>query len=216
MLDEADSLDGIHGGVDELRVASGQGKGQGIEYQRFGAQAVFLHGDFVDAPGYFQFTLGSLGHAAFVNGQTKHSGVVALGQGKDLIGFGAPGFQVGGVEQATAGGRLEGDLHHVRFGGVNHQRHIHAHFEFLDHLAHQLALVGTLRHSHGNVQGVRAPRNLGTRQLQDSVVIFGQQDLLELAAALGVAAFADQERGRILNEGHGLNCRGEGRNGLQV
>ena len=95
----------------ELRVAGRQGEGERIEDQVLRAQAVLVHGDIVDAPGNLQLAVGGLGHALLVDGQDDHGGVVLLGQGKNPVGFGAPGFQVGGIEQAAPGGGLEGDFH---------------------------------------------------------------------------------------------------------
>ena len=51
---------------------------------------------------------------------------------------------------------LEGDFEHIEFGGVDHERNVHAHFEFLDDLAHEFHFVGAFGDGAGNVEGVRA------------------------------------------------------------
>ena len=68
-FDALDALDGLDGGAAEFFGAGAQGEGQVVEDQVFGAQAVFIHGDVVQAFGHFQLALGSFGHALFIDGQ---------------------------------------------------------------------------------------------------------------------------------------------------
>ncbi len=130
-------------------------------------------------------------------------GVVGLGQGEDLVGLAAAGFQVGGIDQAASGSGLEGDLEHVQLGGIDDQRDVDAQLELLDDIAHQVELVRALGHGAGDIQRVGAAGDLLAGELQDAVVVLLQQHLLELARALGVAAFAEQRRRRILAHGNG-------------
>ncbi len=197
-LDLADALQRLDGRAGILGFAGGQGKGQRVEHQRIRAQAVLLDGDIVDAPGDGQLLGRRARHALLVDGQHQHGGVIGFGQAEHPVGLGAPALQVGGVDQAAPGGGLQGSFHHLRLGGIDRQRRLHAHGQLLDHLAHQLGLIRALGDRHGDVQGVRPAFHLLTRDLQDSVIIFGQQQALELAAALGVAALADQEGRRLL------------------
>ena len=103
---------------------------------------------------------------------------MGFGQGENLVGFAAAGFQMGGIDQAAPGSGLEGGLEHIQFGGVDHQRHIHAHLQFLDHLAHQLDFVGAFGDGGGNIQGMRAEGDLFAGDLEDR-----SRNLLRAAAA---------------------------------
>ncbi len=203
MFDEPDAFDGFDGRLGKFRVAGGEGKGQSVINQIFWFKSMFVDGDVVDAFGNFELFLARFGHAILVDGQYDDGSVVFLSQCKDLFGFLRPGFKVGGVDQAAAGGRLERNLEHVQFGGVDHQWDVHAHFELLDHLAHQFDFVGALSDGGGDVERVRTVFHLLAGDLKDGVVIFLEQQPLELAGTLRVAALADQGWRGILSHGNG-------------
>ena len=210
-LDQADALDRLDSRIGELRIAGSQGKSQGIVDQVGRAQTVLFYGNLVDAAGNLQFVLGGLRHALLIDGQHQHGGVVRLRQGEDPLGARRPAFQMGRVEHAAPGGRLEGQFHHIRLGCVDHQWHFDARGQFLDHLAHHFGFVGALGDRHGNIQGMRPAFHLFAAQLQNRVIVFSQQEALEFAAALGIAAFADQQRRRLLLHGYGACGRGHAR-----
>jgi len=159
----------------------------------------------VKPPRHFQLARGRLGHAALVDRQADHRGVVAPGQVEDALGLGRSRFQVGGIEQAAPRRGLQRHFHHFWLGGVEHQRHAHHRRQRLDHFAHQVAFVGAFGQRHAHVQAVRAAVHLLPGDLQNSIHVFGHHHLLELGAALRVQPLADQERRRHLLHGRGLH-----------
>ena len=176
-----------------------------------GLEAVFADGNIVDAPGNLQLALGGFGHALLVDGQGDDGGVVLAGKGEDFIRFGAPGFQVGGVDQAATGGGLQGKFHHLGLGAVDDEGHAHGRSQGFDQAAHQLAFVGTLGEGGAQIQSVGAGFNLGAGDLQRAFEVFGQDHLFKLSAALGVEALTDEEGRGFLNHGLGRGGRGQAR-----
>ena len=211
LLDKADSLHGLNRRVGEFGVACGQGEGKSIEDQRFRAQAMLGDSNLIDSSSHFQFACGSFCHTTLVNGQYDNSGIISFCQGKNLIGLGAASFEVGGIDETTPGGSLEGCFEYIQFGRVNHQWHVHAHLQFLDHFAHQRNFVRTLGYCSGYIQGMCAKGNLLACDLENCIVILLEQQALELLAPLGITTFPDQERRRILlhtNSGYGRRQAG--------
>ena len=100
---------------------------------------------------------------------------------------------------------------HVRFGGIDDQRHANGRRQRFDQAAHQLGFIGPLGQRGAQVQAVRAAVHLLAGQLESAVKIFGQDQLLEFQAALGVEALADQEGRRLLLHGHRLGGGGQAR-----
>ncbi len=175
-LNQPDAFDGFDGRVGKFWVAGGESEGQVVEDERGGGQAMFVHGDIIDALGHFQFALAGFCHAAFVNGQDDDRGVVFFGEFENFVGFFAPGFKMGRVDETAPRRGLEGDFQHVQFGGVNHQRQVNAgRNQFADDLAHEIRLVAALGDGHGNIQPVRAVIHLVAGDCQDGVPIFSQQ-----------------------------------------
>ena len=160
-----------------------------------------VDGDVVDAFGDFEFFLARLRHAVLIDGQHDDRCVVVFCQLENLIGFIATGFEMSRVNETTSGCGLQCNFKNIEFGGVNHKRNVHAHFELLDDLAHELHFVGAFGDGAGNVEGVRAVLDLFTGDLQNGVVILLEQEPLELARALGVESLAKQGGGRILSHG---------------
>ncbi len=62
----------------------------------------------------------------------------------------------------------------------------HGRRQRFDHAAHQEGFVGALGEGHAQVQAMRAAFHLLPGDLQDAFKIFGQDQLLEFRAALGV------------------------------
>ena len=110
--------------------------------------------------------------------RTIDGGVVFFCQCENLIGFVAARFKMCRVDETASRRGLERDFEHIQFGGVDHQRNIHAHLEFLDDLAHQFDFVGAFGDGAGNVQGVRAEFDLFARDLEDA-----SRNLLRAGAA---------------------------------
>ena len=80
LFDQADALDGLDGGVDELFVAGGEREGQGIIDQVLRFEAVVVYGNIVDALCDLELALARFGHAVFVDGQHDDGRVMGPGQ----------------------------------------------------------------------------------------------------------------------------------------
>ncbi len=210
LFNQPDTLNGFDGRGRKFGVAGGQGEGQIIENQGRGRQAVFVDRHMVDALRHFQLTLTGFGHALFIDGQDDDGGVVFLGQPENLVGFFAPGFEVGRVDQTASRRGFQPQFEHVQFGGIENQRQVDpGGDQFAQHLAHQERLIPPFGDGHGNIQRMCAVVNLFLGDGQDGVPIFGQQQTLKGAAALSVAAFANQEGRRVLLHIDGLDPRSQ-------
>ena len=76
---------------------------------------------------------------------------------------------------------------------------------------HLLGLVLALGERHADVEHVRAAGHLVLGDLEDAVVVVGQQQLLGLARALRVHALADERGPRLLHQRRGGHHRGDER-----
>jgi hypothetical protein len=214
LLDETDPFDGLNRRIDEFLIAGCKGKSQRVVDQVFGLESMVVNGNIVDSFGDFQFLLTGLCHPVFINCQHDHGCVVFFCQGKDLISLGAACFEMRRVDETSSRRGLQGDFKNIQFSRIDHERDIHAHFEFLDHLAHQLHFVGTLGDCTGDVQGVCAVIDLFPGDLQDRIIILLEQEPLELARALGIEPLAKQGWRRILSHRQGRHGGGQLRRGM--
>ncbi len=171
LLDEADAFDGLDRGIDEFFVAGGKRKGQRVVNQILRFKPVVIDCDIVNAPGNLELFLTRLCHAAFIDRQHDDSRVMLLGQFEHLVGLFASGFKMGGIDHTASRCSLECELKYVKLSRIDHKRHIHTHFKFLDDITHQLHFVRTLRDRTGNVEGMCAKFHLLTGDLQDRIVI---------------------------------------------
>ena len=78
-----------------------------------------------------------------------------------------------------------------------------------DHRRHLLVLVGALGQRHADVEHVGAAFDLVLGDLDQAVVVVGEQQLLGLARALRVDPLADQGRPRFLDQRGGGHHRGD-------
>ncbi len=168
---------------------------------------MFVDGDIVDAPGDFQLAFAGFGHARFVNRQDDDRGIMFFGEFENFVGFFAPRFKMGRVDETAPRRGFERDFQHVQLGGVDDQRQVNARRDqFADDLLHQAGFVAALGNGNGDVEAVRAVVHLVAGNAQDGIPVFGQQKAFEGAAALGVAAFANQEGGGVLLHGKGFDA----------
>ena len=91
-------------------------------------------------------------------------------------------------------------LDHLGLGRVDLDRRRLGQGDPLDHLAHLLVLVGALGQGDADIEHVGAAVDLVLGDLDEAVVVVGQQQLLGLAGALRVDPLADQGRPRLLNQ----------------
>ena len=164
---------------------------------------MIVNSNVVNPPGNFQLSLCGLCHAVLIDRQNDHRRVVFPGKGEDLIGFFTTRFKMSGVDQTTSRCSLQSDFKHIHFGGVDHERNIHTHLQLLHNLAHQLGFVRALGDGDGNIQRVCTARHLFTSNVEDAIVIFFEQQTLELARTLRVTTFTKQGRGGVLSHGDG-------------
>ena len=157
----------------------------------------------LDALRDLDLAVGGLGHADLVDRQRDQRRAVRLGQRGDHVELVAAGLEVDRVDDRAARDLLERRLDHVGLGRVDLDRRGLAERDPLDDLAHLLVLVLALGERDADVEHVRATVDLVLGDLDEAVVVVGQQQLLGLARALRVDALADERRARLLHERRG-------------
>ena len=124
----------------------------------------------------------------------------ALRERDDPVELVAAGLEVDRVDDRAAGDLLERGLDHLGLGRVDLDRRRLGQRDPLDDLAHLLVLVLALGQRDADVEHVGAALDLVLGDLDEAVVVVGEQQLLRLARALRVDPLADQRRPRLLDE----------------
>jgi hypothetical protein len=197
-LDEADALDGLDGAAAELGIARRQRERQVIEDQGIGVEAVLVADDVVDASCDLELARRRLRHALLVDGQRDDGGAVLDDVGHHGVNAFAAVLQVDGVDGGAAGIALQCGRDDVVLRRVDHERRLDALRQQLHDGAHLLALVLPLGQRDADVEQVRAALDLAAGDLEDAVVVVGQQHALDGAGSLRVDALADECRRRHL------------------
>ena len=138
-------------------------------------------------------------------------GAVRLGERDDRVELVAAGLEVDRVDDRPARDALERGLDHVRLGRVDLERRRLRERHALRDLGHLHVLVLALGERDAEVEHVRAAGHLVLGDLEDAVVVVGEQQLLGLARALRVHALADERGPRLLHERRGGHHRGDER-----
>ena len=123
----SDRLDRGHRRVGKFWISGGKREGQGIVDQVFWGEPKLVNSNIIDPLGDFQFALDRFGHPLFINRQDHQGSIVLFGNPKNSLHLLRAGFQVGGIQQTSARRHFEGGFHHIRLGGIDHQRRFHAH-----------------------------------------------------------------------------------------
>ncbi len=207
LLDRADALDRLDRRRLPLVVAGREREGEGVEDQQLGVHPVLFADELRDALGDLELALARLGHANLVDGQRDQRGAVLHGDRHDFVELVAAGLEVDAVDDRAAGDLVERLLDHVGLRGVDLDRGRLGERDLLDHLAHLLVLVLALGERDADVEHVRAALDLVLGDLEQAVVVVGEEQLLGLAGALRVDALADQRRARLLDQGRGGDHR---------
>ena len=189
-----------------LVVAGGQRERQDVEDQRLALEAVLL-AQLGDALGDLDLAVGGLGHADLVDRQRDERGAVLDGERDDDVGLVLAGLEVDRVDDRAARDLLERELDDVGLGRVDLDRGRLGEADALGDLAHLLVLVLALGERDAEVEHVGAALDLVLGDLQQAVVVVGEQQLLGLARALRVDALADHRRARLLHERRGGDHR---------
>ena len=121
-----------------------------------------------------------LRHRLLVDRQRDQRGAVLEAQRHDVVELVAAGLEVDRVDDRAAGDLLERRLHHVGLGRVDLDRRRQRERDLLDELAHLLGLVLALGQRDAEVEHVRAALDLALGDLQQAVVVVGEQQLLRL------------------------------------
>ena len=154
-----DTFDGIErldsSGI-EVLLTGGDRKGQSIEDERVGGQAVLIDADIIDLMGNLDFTLGRLPHALFIDGQRDDCCTMLHRQWEDLFDALATILHIDRVDDDTTWCDFQRRLNDIRLGRVDHQRRIQAHRELLDQGRHLFGLVSTFSERDLHIQNVRA------------------------------------------------------------
>ena len=170
--------------------------------------AVLVADEVGDALGDLELALARLRHPDLVDRQRDQRGAVRERDRDDLVELVAAGLEVDRVDDRAAGDLVERALDHLGLGRVDLDRRGLGERDLLDHPAHLLVLVLALGQRHADVEHVGAALDLVLGDLQQAVVVVGEQQLLGLARALRVHALADERRARLLHERGGGDHRG--------
>ena len=171
-----------------------------VEDQRLGVEAVLVAGDLADPLGDLDLALGRLRHPDLVDRQRDQRRAVRLGQRHDDVGLVAARLEVDRVDDRPAGDLLQRRLDHLGLGRVDLDRRRLGQRDPLDHGAHLLVLVLALGQRDADVEHVGAAFDLVFGDLDEAVVVVGEQQFLGLFRALRVDPLADQGRARLLHQ----------------
>ena len=174
-------------------------------------EPVLVAGDLLDPLRDLELALGRLRHPDLVDRQRDQRGAVRLRQRDHAVGLVAAGLEVDRVDDRAARDRLQRGLDHLGLGRVDLDRRRLGQRDPLDHLAHLLVLVLALGQRHADVEHVGAAVDLVLGDLDEAVVVVGEQQLLRLARALRVDPLADQGRARLLDQVGGGHHRADQR-----
>ena len=142
-----------------------------------------------------------LGHADLVDRQRDQRGAVrrcAIGTTRSSLS--RPASRLTELTIARPGIWSSARLDHLGLGRVDLDRRGLRERDLLGHEPHLLVLVVALGQRDAEVEHVRAALDLVLGDLQQAVVVVGEQQLLGLARALRVHALADDRRARLLHE----------------
>ena len=191
-----------------LLVAGRQRERERVEDQQLGVEAVLVAGELLDPLRDLDLALGRLRHPDLVDRQRDQRRAVGAGERHDPVELVAAGLEVDRVDDRAARGPLERRLDHLGLGRVDLQRRRLRQRDALRDLGHLLVLVLALGQRDAEVEHVGAAVDLVLGDLDEAVVVVGEQQLLRLARALRVDALADERRARLLDElGRGHHAR---------
>ena len=213
LLDQADALDRLDRGRAPLLVAGGQRERERVEDQQLRVEPVLLADELVDPLRDLELALARLGHPDLVDRQRDQRRAVGEGDRRDAVELVAPGLEVDRVDDRAARDLVERLLDHLRLGRVDLDRRGLGERDLLGHEPHLLVLVLALGQRDAEVEHVRAALDLVLGDLDEAVVVVGEQQLLRLARALRVDALADERRRRVLGDrrrGHHRRRRAAG------
>ena len=111
-------------------------EGQRVNHQIRLRQPVLVAGKLHQAARDAQLILGGFCHAHFINGQRNHCRAEFARQDHTIFGGLLAFFEIDRIDDGLAAMQLERGFNHRGFGGINHQRAIHAAGEAADHLGH--------------------------------------------------------------------------------
>src|ERR1700737_4875548 len=185
-LDQSDSLDGLLAGVDPLRIAGRERERQRVVDEIFGGESVLTHDYVVDLPGDLELPLARLRHADLVARERDHPRAGLLDEGHHCIDALAPVLHVDGVDDSAPGYVLECGFDDVSLRRVDDERCLHAHRQQLHHLRHLLRFVRALSERDADVEHVGTGIDLVAGNLENSLVVVGEQQSLHLAGSLRV------------------------------
>jgi hypothetical protein len=149
------------------------------------------------------------GHADLVDRQRDQRGAVRHRDRDDRVELVLAGLEVDRVDDRAARDLVQRGRDHVGLGRVDLDRRGLRQRDLLGDEPHLLVLVRALGERDAEVEHVRAALDLVLGDLQQAVVVVGEQQLLGLARALRVHALADDRRGRLLHERRGGDHRGD-------
>ena len=199
-LDRADALDRLDRRRPPLLVAGRQRERERVEDQQPRVHLVLLADEPVDALGDLELALARLAHPDLVDRERDQRGAVRHRDRHDAVELVAARLEVDRVDDRAARDLLERELDHLGLGRVDLDRGRLGQRDLLGDEPHLLVLVGALGQRDAEVEHVCAALDLVLGDLDEPVVVVGEQQLLRLARALRVDALADERRRRVLRE----------------
>ncbi len=187
-------------------VAGGDREGEAVEEDVLGLEAVLVDAEVVDALGDGQLAIGGLGHrffGVFVDGEGDDGCSVSFEHGADGVDFVFAVFEVDRVDDGFAAGEFEACFEDVDFGAVEHEWNGDVLGVAGDDAFHVRDAVAT-DVVDADIENVGTLGDLVSAYLDDAVDVVFEEESLEHARAVGVAAFADDEEGIVLAHGDGL------------
>ena len=180
-LDARQPFDRVDCRPAELRIAGRERERQRVEHKIGGIEAVFADADPMDPARDLELPLRRLGHPLLVDRQRDQDRPVEHRERNHLIDPPAPVLEVDRVDDCPPGTALERGPDHGGLGRVDRERRRHSLGQELDQRAHLLGLVGPLGQRDANVQQVGAAFDLLASDLEDGLVVVGEEQALDLA-----------------------------------
>ena len=189
------TAEGFHSSSPVVRVKVSRSK---ISDSR--VEPVLVAGDLVDPLGDLDLAVGGLRHPDLVDRQRDQRRAVFPCQRHDDVGLVAARLEVDRVDDRPAGDRLQRRLDHLGLGRVDLDRRRLGQRDPLDDGAHLVVLVLALGQRDADVEHVGAAFDLVFGDLDEAVVVVGEQQFLGFFRALRVDPLADQGRPRLLHQ----------------
>ena len=210
-LDASNRFDGVKGVAAQVVIARRQRERQSVEDQIARIESVTLGSDVMESVSDLHLPFDVSRLAAFVDEETDHGGAVIASQGEHSVHSGSLGvavFEIRRIENGSAAEVFERRFENLGFGRVENQRNADLSGESLGEFVHVLRSI-TSDVVDAQVQDMGPFADLIVGHLDAGVPVGCEHGFTEGFGAVGVGAFADDQKRVVLGERDGAVERGD-------